>query len=1002
MKDGKQALIVSGVFLLLIGGILAWRSLFGEPDAYPAVSDDALFRALEPAEGEDASYIQWIRSDDVSAYADAAEGIAVTIRAADYAQASADADLQVRRDDRLGEDVVDWLNADGWIEWEADIPEDGLYQVMIRYAPLEGGYNSILRGLEIDGAYPFREAKRLALDRLWKDAEYPYRRNKIGNEVRPVQVEEREWTDKLLADYSAASEPLRFALAKGRHTIRLVGVREPVALHSIEFVAPYRIPGYAEYAAEHAAHRIADTWYAQIEAERFAVKTSPSVRTISVSEAFASPDPRGRIVYNALGGTSWRNPGESVIWEVTVPKSGLYAVDLKYFQGYNGNAAAFRTIKLDGKIPFAEMMRYAFPPNSSMEVVTLSDADGSPYLFYLTEGTHRFEMTVDNSVIRPVILALFQINERLTEIEQTVRVVSGNYGYGGVANMDTTRVWEMTRYDPEIETKLVRLRGDLQAVSDYLKGLYGGGTDSTAALDGAVSRIGDMLEDVNNLPNEFTAFSEIKSNINAWTQTIENQPLHLDYLVVRTPETDPHHRIPNGWDRLRFAAVNFFRTFVLDYDTNDYANEEALTVWVQRGRDYVDLLQAMIDEEFTPRTGIEVNVSLIPNQNMLLMSAAAGHPPDVALGFGMEVPADFAMRGAAADLTQFPGFEDVVQRFNPGVMRTYMYDGGVYALPETVTYNMMFVRTDILEELGLEPPETWEDVLDILPTLQENAMTFMYPKISTLQLSGTAFMTPKPDFITPYYQHGAEFYTPDGLLPRIGDEAGYAAFKEWVDWYGKYNLPRDVPEFFNHFRFGGMPVGVGDINTYIQLMTAAPELAGSWIMLPIPGVEGPDGTVERWTSQGVASAMILEASGKKDKAWAFLDWWTSDDVQSRYARDIESLAGIAYRWQTANVNAFQTLPWEERELAAINEQWRWAKNMPFVPGYYLLPRVLEFAWNDVLLSGIPPREALDEAEMTLMREMMRKQVEFGIEPGDDLQIAPYTEPYTKPAERSQP
>ena len=1000
MKDGKQALIVSGWFILLIGAVLAWRSLFGEPAAYPAVTENELFRALQPAEGEDASYIQWIRSDTVGAYADAAEGIAASIRAADYTRASSDADIRVRVDDRLGTEVVDWRNADGWIEWEADIPEDGLYQVMIRYAPLEGGYGSILRGLQIDGSYPFLEAKRLVLDRLWKDAEYPYRRNKIGNEVRPVQVEEREWTDKLVSDYSAASAPLRFAFTKGKHTIRLVGVREPVSIHSIQITSPYRIPSYAEYAAEHASHRLEDMWHQQIEAEAFALKTSAAVRTISVAEAFASPDPRGRIVYNALGGTSWKNPGETVIWEVTVPKSGLYAIDLKYFQGYNGNATAYRTIKIDGKIPFAEMMRYAFPPNSSMEIATLSDDAGYPYLFYLTKGTHRFEMTADNSVSRPLILALFQINERLTKIEQTVRVVSGNYGYGGEVNMDTSRVWEMKRYDPDIETKLVQLRRELQTISDYLKNLYAGRTDSTAALDAAASRIGEMLEDVNNLPNDIAAFAEIKSNINAWTQTIENQPLHLDYLVVRTPEADPGHRIPNAWDRLRYSTANFFRTFVLNYDTNDYGNDEALTVWVQRGRDYVDLLQSMIDEEFTPRTGIEVNVSLIPNQNMLLMSTAAGNPPDVALGFGMEVPVDFAMRGAAADLTQFPGFEDVVRRFNPGVMRTYAYNGGVYALPETVTYNMLFVRTDILEELGLDPPDTWEDVLDILPTLQENAMTFMYPKLSTLQLGGTSFMTPKPDFITPYYQHGAEFYTPDGLLPRIGDETGYAAFKEWVDWYGKYNLPRDVPEFFNHFRFGGMPVGVGDINTYIQLMTAAPELAGNWIMLPIPGIALPDGTVERWTSQGVASAMILEASEKKDKAWAFLDWWTSDDVQSRYARDIESLAGIAYRWQTANVNAFQTLSWEEQELAAINEQWRWAKNMPFVPGYYLLPRVLEFAWNDVLLSGVPPREALDEAEMMLMREMLRKQVEFGINPGDDLKIE--TLPYTKPAERSQP
>jgi ABC-type glycerol-3-phosphate transport system substrate-binding protein len=367
----------------------------------------------------------------------------------------------------------------------------------------------------------------------------------------------------------------------------------------------------------------------------------------------------------------------------------------------------------------------------------------------------------------------------------------------------------------------------------------------------------------------------------------------------------------------------------------------------------------------------------------------------VALGAGMEVPADFAMRGAAQDLTAFDGFERVAERFNPGVMRSFAYDGEVYGLPETLTYNMLFVRTDILSELGIDAPNTWEDVLDILPTLQENGMTFMFPRISTLQESGAAFMTRRPDFLTPYYQRGGEFYTSDGLLPRLNDEAGYAAFKEWTDWYAKYDLPRDVPEFFNHFRFGGIPIGVGDVSMYIQLAAAAPELAGHWKMLPIPGVEQPDGTIARWSSQGLASAMILKNSDRKEDAWTFLDWWTSDDVQGRYGRDIESYAGITYRWHTANRNALQTLPWEDDDLLAINEQWRWAKNMPFVPGYYMLPREMDFAWNDTLLNGTPAREALDDAQMALTREMLRKQSEFGIEPGDDLEIPPYENPYIK-------
>jgi len=991
----------NGVVLVFVLGSLAvaalavaWRLSIGEQRTYAAMSEDDLFEAAALSEGEADSYVQRIRALEAEGYR-TAEGPETTVPAADYAAASPEADLRMRYDEAKAADVVDWTNADGWVEWEVEAPEDGLYDLVVEYAPLAGSYSSAVRGVQIDGEYPFPEAERLSFERMWKDGQYPYDRNSIDNEIRPVQLEATDWRAKRVSDYSVSSEPLRFALTKGKHAIRLVGAKEPISLYAITLAPPRIIPAYSEYAKLHQPAEEPRLWRRLIEAERFDRKSAASIRTISVSEAYASPDPKGRIVYNAIGGTYWQKPGESILWTFDVPETGHYVIDVKYFQGYNGSANAYRTVKLDGNVPFREMLRYKFAPNSAMDIAPLSDDDGEPYLFYLTEGTHTLEMTVDNSIVRPVILALNRLNAELSSIERNVRVVSGNYGYGGVVNLDTARVWEMDKYDPDIEAKLRRAMDELRLVSDYLKGLYQGTTEATTALDGAVSRIGDLLEDVNNLPNEVAAFAEIKGSLNAWTQSIEHQPMHMDFLIVRTPRTEPGVRLPNAWDKVRYSALNFARTFYQKYDTAAAENPKALTIWVQRGRDYVDLLEAMIEQEFTPRTGIEVNVNLVPSQNVLIMSAAAGRQPDIALGAGMEIPVDFAMRGAAQDLTVFDNFEEVFGRFNPGVMRTFAYDGKVYGLPETLTYNMLFVRTDILEELGLEPPNTWEDVLRMLPTLQENGMSFMFPKLSTLQESGIGFMTRKPDFITPYYQHGAEFYTPDGMLPQLNSEEGYAAFKQWSDWFAKYDLPRDVPEFFNHFRFGGIPVGVGDISMYIQLSTAAPELTGHWKMLPIPGVEQPDGTIARWTSQGVASAMILKDSDRKEEAWKFLEWWTSDDVQSRYGRDIESFAGIAYRWHTANVNAMQTLPWSKEELTAINEQWMWAKNMPFVPGYYMLPREMDFAWNESLLNGAPPRETLEDAQNSLMREMLRKQAEFGLGPGDDLDIAPYENPYTK-------
>ncbi|MEF3310226.1 extracellular solute-binding protein [Paenibacillus sp. GYB004] len=972
-----------------------WRSSSTEPASFPVVAQSDIRLSAAAADRQPVPYVLWQRSGEFSRFQPAGTSGA-RVLAAEYSGMSPDAGVQRRRDDAKKADIVEWTHAKGWLEWNVEVPEDGLYDLMIEYAPMKGSFSEIVRGVQIDGKYPFAEAGRIVLDRQWRDAKYPYDRNGIGNEIRPVQEERSGWQTARVTDYSLSSEPLRWALTKGPHTIRLVGVKEPVALYSLTLASPEKLPAYAEYAGRHpAGSGPQKDWYQRYEAEQFLQKSAVSTRTISVAEPLVSPDAKGKITYNALGGTSWEKAGQSVEWEIAVPETGYYAIDLKYFQGYNGNASVYRTVLIDDQVPFREMLHYRFAPNRALEIKPLADPDGEPYLFHLTEGTHRLKLVADNSLVRPAVEALHEIRQRVMSIEKEIRAISGNYGFGADQNIDTARTWEIKKFDPEIENKLQSVNDEMEVVRDYLLGLNQAVTDPTTALSALIDLVRSLKQDVNEIPNQVTAFSDIVSGIGTWIKPVESQALQLDYIVVRTPQTNPPFQIPNGWDKVRYTAVNFARSFFENYDTNELNDENALTIWVQRGRDYVDLLQSLIEQEFTPQTGIKVNVNLIPNQNVLLMGNAAGDQPDLALGVGMETPVDFAMRGAAEDLSQYDGFEEVLKRFNPGIMRSYNYGGGVYGLPETQTYNMMFYRTDIFEQLGIEPPDTWDDLMRLLPTLQERGMSFKYPRKidgtihSNLTTSGAYSL----HYALPFYQQGAEFYTEDGLQTELTSTEGLAAFKQYTEWFSKYSLPQEVPAFINHFRYGDMPIGISDFMLNIQLTVAAPELAGHWKMVPVPGTRQPDGTVVRWAPQETTSAFMMKQSKRKEEAWKFLEWWTSGSVQSRYGNDIESYAGIEYRWYTANVAAMQTLPWSEDDLKALNEQDRWAKNVPYVPGYYFLTREMDFAWINTVIGGKPARETLGKSEMSLQREMRRKQEEFGLTPDDNLQVTPYNQPY---------
>ncbi|BBI31601.1 extracellular solute-binding protein [Cohnella abietis] len=995
MRRKKRRIIitVSAVALLCIGLWFVLRPTGSDDRTYSVLSAEEIIadiRSVASTGKTPPSYVQWIRSKEYAAFKPVVD-VKATVMATDYSAISSDAQVERRRDNVKGSDVIDWNNTKGWIEWQVEVTQDGLYELLVDYAPLKGGFSSVVRGIQIDGAYPFIDAERIAFKRLWKDSKYPYDRNSIGNEIRPIQEELLHWRADPVTNFSLSSVPLRWALTSGKHTIRLIGKNEPMSLHSLTLAAPEEIPAYSEYSSRQLANDTAKkNWYDIVEAERFAYKSSVNIQLQSVAEPYISPDPKGKIVYNAIGGTNWTKPGESIGWELSVPEDGYYAIDVKYYQGYNGKSSAYRTILIDGKIPFKEMQSYRFAPNKALQITTLSDGESKPYLFYFTKGKHLIEMTVDTSLIRPVTMSLLDINERLTVIEKDIRAITGNYGYDSVQNVDKARTWDMRKYDPDIETKLQSLVDDLLRTSDYLNGLNQAETDSATALVINADRLQQLLKHINDIPNRVTQFATIRTSINSWIQTIEAQAIELDYLVVRTPETETGLKVPGSWSKLRYSTASFFRSFFQKYDTSEADDGNALTVWVQRGKDYVDLLDLMAQQEFTLKTGIKVNINLIPNTNVLLLGNVAGDQPDIALGVPLETPVDFAMRGSAEDLSTYPGFEDVFKQFNPGLMRSYMYNDKVYGLPETQNYYMLFYRTDVFEELKIQPPDTWDDLSKILPTLQENGLTFNFSK---------------KNFHIPFLQHGSDFYQSSGMEPNLTSGEGLAAFKQWTDWYSKYNLPKDIPSFIHHFRNGDIPIGIADFELYIQLTVAAPEIEGKWKMIPIPGIKQADGTVARWSHnesfaklQEPSSIMMLKKSDRKDDAWKFIQWWTSAEVQSRYASDMESFAGIAYRWNTANLAAMQTIPWPDEDLAAINEQDRWVKNIPFVPGYYYLSREIEFAWNNVVVGHMPAREALEKSEMSLSREMMRKQEEFGITSEDQLHITPYDKPY----ERSTP
>jgi ABC-type glycerol-3-phosphate transport system substrate-binding protein len=288
---------------------------------------------------------------------------------------------------------------------------------------------------------------------------------------------------------------------------------------------------------------------------------------------------------------------------------------------------------------------------------------------------------------------------------------------------------------------------------------------------------------------------------------------------------------------------------------------------------------------------------------------------------------------------------------------------------------MLFYRKDILEQLNVKPPQTWDDVYALIPVLQKHNMDFAFPLAQT---TGVPVLEVNRAYAMLLYQMDGSFYLNEGAKSGLDTETGLAAFKSWTNFYTSYKLPL-IFDFPMRFRTGEMPVGIQDYTFYNYLSVSAPEIKGLWEFVPVPGFKQADGTIRRDVASGGTATVMLKQAKNKDAAWQFMKWWVSKDAQVRFGREMEGLMGAAARYPTANVKALQELPWPTRDYRRLEEQWEWVKGIPEVPGGYFTGRHLDNALREVVNNGTNSTDALYDYVQEIDYEIEQKRQEFNLD-----------------------
>ena len=889
-----------------------------------------------------------------------------------------------------GTDKALFTDTDSSVSFHVQVPQTGYYNLYMEYLIPESRGVAAERGVRINGEFPFEDAQNITFTRIWTDGGEVKTDNQ-GNQIRPTQIEVYDWQSSCFEDdMGYITEPYRFYLEKGDNEITLEAENEPMIIRKF-MVAPVSvIQSYEEYVAKYPdiSDQAMTAGYIQmIQGEDSTLRSESSLYAkYDRSSPTTYPNSVTNTVLNYVGGDTWRSSGQWIEWEFEVPEDGYYNIMIKGRQNYSRGSVSSRTVYIDGEIPFSEMKEISYAYSNDWECKDLADENGVPYNFYLTKGTHTIRLEATLGGVGPILEELEDSTYRVNQIYRKILVYTG-------ANPDRYRDYYIEANYPEVMEAMELESKRLFKIVDDTVSYSGQKADNIAAAQTVAQQMERFCEKPNKITLEFTTFKDNITALGTASLNMSETKLDIDYLVVSGTGVTPKKDQANIFTKLWHETKSFFASFFVDYNSvgdvyDESADDEVVKVWILTGRDQGTILKSMVDDTFTPESGVKVNVEIV-DPTALLNAVLAGRGPNVVLSVGADQPVNYALRGAAEDITQFNDWEEVLSHYTPSSYEQYGLDGHIYAIPETQTFNVMFYRKDVLEEMGLEVPDTWQELIEMLPTIQGNNLSVGIPTAagsSSTTTATTAVASNVPDlslYFTLLYQYGGDMYNEMGTKTTVDDEAGIRAFDDYVRYFNDYGLPT-IYDFVSRFRSGEMPIGISAYSTYNTLMVSAPEIRGLWDFTLIPGTEytNPDGTTYIDRSDfitGSATMMIAtEDESLKQKSWEFMKWWAKPDTQVRFGREIEALLGSSARYATANKDAFEQLSWSSDDIKVLSEQWDQTVGIREVPGGYYTGRHITNAIRKVINDKDDTRETIIDYSIKINEEIEKKRNEFGL------------------------
>ena len=914
----------------------------------------------------------------VKKYADAARpDQTVEVLGKDYDPASVtDAQITVTTVD--GEnDVMQWANQEGSVSWTVNIPETGVYNIKMIYEALESNTNDVEFSLLIDGESPYATASRITLSKRWIN-ESEIKQDSRQNDIRPGQISTPCWQETPLEDIDGLfNEPLEFYMEAGEHTITFESEKAEFAVKSFTFYQ-YEAP------AAYTAPSDSDLTQAQgqkvtLEGETAAYKSSRTLYPTSDKSSYLTSSANGssptKTRYNTIGSGSWTQSTQTVTWEFNVDKAGYYKIGIRGRQDQMRGMYSNRRLYVNGEVPCLEANQIKFYYDTDWSITTPKSENGDDLYFYLQAGTNTISLEAVPGEIGEIMGDLdelvYNINSYYRQIRQTTGPDPDEYNNYMIDTAIPSIVPDFKEYAQTLRDK----KAEIEKLS-------GSGGTEAETLEKMAIVLDKCIKKPDLIPEMMSQIKDNITSVSSFVNQYREQPLEVDMIEVATSDQDFTSCDKSFFGSLGFGFKGFIGSFFEDYNALSDEDESAMECWVMLGRDNAEALQQLISSEYNPTAKTKINLKLV--QGGIVEATFAGKGPDLALFMGGDFPIQLAARGVLTDLTTFSDFDEVKSRFADDATVLYQYNGGTYGLPCDQTFPMLFYRSDILSEYGIDPAtdlNTWDGLLNCLPTLQRNylevglILPVMTSTGGTTQVS--AITEPGNTFAMLLLQQGLNYYNEEQTKTTFDTQEAVNAFDTWTKFYTTYSFQQTY-DAFTRFRTGDMPVVIQNYTFYNQLSVAAPEIKGCWGFQPVPGTVQEDGTINHAANSNGSGAIIFTKAADQEGAWDFIKWFTSTDAQVKYGNNIESILGTMGRYATANEEALQQLSWTTSEVNLLLDQLNSQVEIPIIPASYGVTRNVMNAFRAVVNDYDNARDTLFWYNKDINDEITRKLEDLGL------------------------